>query len=168
MITLLDILPKCSLRVFMVPRWNDRFLEAANRHMGSVVFPTGVTHLNNSNSNWGQMNNAYFFFFMGALLSGNEPLGRYFPSSQFSRQVKRKQMRERTGGVWMFRIQAFATRRVHVGTIKGECRDVVHLLTCIQYRNNRFLMSTAGAWPRPVNTSLKWLLSLEGGIASSY
>lgn len=59
----IDALPKCSLRVFMVSWSNDRFLEAANRHMGLIVFPTGVTHLNNSNSNWGQMNNAYLFIF---------------------------------------------------------------------------------------------------------
>lgn len=38
----------------------------------------------------------------------------------------------------MFRIQAFVTHRVHVGTIKGGFRDVVRLLTCIQYRNHSF------------------------------
>lgn len=38
----------------------------------------------------------------------------------------------------MFHIQAFVTRRVHVGAIEGEFHDVERLLTWIQYRNPSF------------------------------
>lgn len=55
--------------VFMVSGFRDRFLEAANRKMRLVVFPTGVTHLNEGNRNWRGMNNASFFCMSGGLLA---------------------------------------------------------------------------------------------------